>query len=112
MSAIGTKRTCQRCRGNVRFRVTADMPGTLRQVRLWIKKGHCRAPFVPMPSHRPLFTLHLGAVHYPARIWIKRVASMHSAAVVPHDEIADAPDVLPGKPRCSDDLPQLVETRR
>ena len=62
-------------------------------------------------SDRSLFALDLGAVHDPARIWIERVASMHSATIVPKDKIANAPDVLPSEFRPIDEAPQFVEQR-
>ena len=62
-------------------------------------------------SGGPLLALDLGAVHDPARIRVERVASVHGAAIVPQDEIADAPDVLPGEFRPIDEAPQLVEQR-
>src|SRR5262249_39377644 len=62
-------------------------------------------------SGRSLFALDLGAVHDPARARIERIASMHSAAIVPKDKIAYAPDVLPSEFRPIDEAPQFVEQR-
>src|SRR5579872_5595119 len=41
------------------------------------------------------FALNLCAVHYPARAGVKRIAAVHGAAVVPQDQVADAPFVMP-----------------
>src|SRR6516162_6284172 len=56
-----------------------------------------------------LLALDLGAVHDAARIRVECVASVHGAAIIPHDEIADAPNVLPRKFRSINKTPKLVE---
>src|SRR5262245_41305768 len=56
-----------------------------------------------------LRALDLGAVHDAARIRVERIAPVHGAAIIPHDEIADAPDVLPCKFRSINETPKLVE---
>src|SRR5215475_8125179 len=58
---------------------------------------------------RSLLALDLGAVHNAARIRVERIASVHGAAIIPHDEIADAPGVLPCKFRLINETPKLVE---
>ena len=67
-----------------------------------------RAPLAPR-LRWSLRALDLGAVHDAARVWIERVASVHGAAIIPHDEIADAPGVLPCKFRSINETPKLVE---
>jgi hypothetical protein len=56
-----------------------------------------------------LLALDLGAVHDAARIRVERIASVHSAAIIPADEIADAPGVPPCKFRSINETPKLVE---
>jgi hypothetical protein len=56
-----------------------------------------------------LLALDLGAVHDAARIRVERIAPMHGAAIIPHDEIADSPDVLPCKFWLINETPKLVE---
>src|SRR5262245_55046061 len=58
-----------------------------------------------------LLALDLGAVHDAARIRVERIAPVHGAAIIPHDEIADAPDVLPCKFRSINETPKFIEKR-
>src|SRR5262249_61923303 len=67
-----------------------------------------RAPFAPR-LRWSLRALDLGAVHDAARIRIERVASVHGAAIIPHDEITDTPGVLPCKFRSINETPKLIE---
>src|SRR3954466_12570037 len=60
-------------------------------------------------SRRTCGALDLGPMHDPAAVVVERIAAMHGAAIVPDDEIADLPDVLPGKIRAVDIAPELVE---
>jgi hypothetical protein len=60
---------------------------------------------------RSLLALDLGAVHNAARIRVERIASVHGAAIIPHDEIADAPNVLPCKFRSINETPKFIEKR-
>ena len=50
-------------------------------------------------------------MHDAARIRVERIAPVHGAAIIPHDEIADAPDVLPGELGAIDEAPELTEKR-
>ena len=52
---------------------------------------------MPNASDRPRVAFDLGAVHNPPAIWVKAVAPMHRAAIVPQNEIANAPDMLPSE---------------
>ena len=71
---------------------------------------YCYAICTPRPRLRwSLLALDLSAVHDAARIRVERIASVHGAAIIPHDEIADAPDVLPCKFRSINETPKLVE---
>ena len=58
---------------------------------------------------RARFTLDLRAVHNPARARVKGIATVHGAPVVPKDEIAYTPFVVPGEFLTSRVGPQLVE---
>src|SRR3954447_3987984 len=62
-------------------------------------------------SRRTCGALDLGPMHDSAAVVVERIAAMHGAAIVPDDEIADLPDVLPGKIRTVDITPELVEQR-
>src|ERR1700730_1647521 len=59
-------------------------------------------------SERPI-AFDLGAVHQPAALRIALGAAMQRAAIVPHDEVADAPLLVPGQLRARRMPPQLVE---
>ena len=52
---------------------------------------------MPNASDRPRVAFDLGAMHNPPAIWVKGVAPMHRAAIVPQNEIANAPDMLPNE---------------
>ena len=43
---------------------------------------------MPNASDRPRVAFDLGAMHNPSAIWVKGVAAMHRAAIVPQNEIA------------------------
>src|ERR1700722_12072980 len=45
--------------------------------------------------YRTRFALNLRAVHHSTRACIEWIAPVHGAAVVPQDEVADVPFVLP-----------------
>src|SRR5258708_10121802 len=62
-------------------------------------------------SNGPLLALDLRAMHDPPRVRIERIAPVHGAAIVPENQIADAPDVLPGEFRAIDEGPELVAQR-
>src|SRR6478672_5442356 len=62
-------------------------------------------------SGRPLLAFDLGAMHDPPAGRIESVAPVHGAAVIPQNEIADAPSVLPCELRPSDEAPEFVEQR-
>src|SRR5690348_8080914 len=62
-------------------------------------------------SGRPQLALDLGAVHDSPAVRVKGIAPVHGASIVPQNEIADPPDVLPGEFPPIDDAPQLVEQR-
>src|SRR5712691_4733656 len=65
----------------------------------------------PAASDGPPVALDLGAVHDPPAVRVKGVAPVHGAAIVPQNEIANAPRVLPGEFRPIDKAPQLVKQR-
>src|SRR5215471_18526597 len=58
---------------------------------------------------RPPFAFDLGTVHQTARIAIEWIATVHGAAVVPQNEIADLPDIVPGQLVASRAGPDLIE---
>src|SRR5205809_6100552 len=62
-------------------------------------------------SLRALCSLDLGSVHDSPRLIVERIASMHRGAVVPDDEIANLPDVLPGELRARDIAPEFIKQR-
>src|SRR3984957_9392137 len=65
----------------------------------------------PFPgSIRPI-TLYLGAVHDAARRSVERIAPVHHAAIVPQDQIAGSPLLIPGEFVARRVLPQRVEQR-
>src|ERR1700732_2473409 len=59
-------------------------------------------------SERPI-AFDLSAVHQPAALRIELVAAMQRAAIVPHDEVADLPALMPGQLRARRMAPQFVE---
>ena len=52
---------------------------------------------MPNASDRPRVAFDLGAMYNPSAIWVKGVAPVHGAAIVPQNEIANAPDMLPSE---------------
>src|SRR5947209_15356159 len=69
------------------------------------------SPALRVHSGRPLLTLDLSAVHDAPAVAVERIAPMHGTAIVPKNEVADAPGVLPGKAGIVHETPQLVEQR-
>ena len=55
------------------------------------------------------FPTHLGAVHAPPQPFVKGVAPMHRAAIVPHHHVVGAPTMRPGKSRLCRMRPQFVQ---
>src|SRR4051812_21418617 len=66
---------------------------------------------LPGDSGGSLLAPDLGAVHDASAPWIECIAPVHGAAIVPQDEIPDAPDVPPRELRPIDEPPQLIEQR-
>src|SRR5579863_2088086 len=65
---------------------------------------------VAISSGRRLsLALDLGPVHHAALGLIERVAPVHGAAIVPQDQVADAPAVRPDMLRPVDHRPDLVQ---
>src|SRR5512132_3092166 len=62
-------------------------------------------------SGGPLLAFDLGAMHDPTAARVESVAAVHRAAIVPQNQVADAPHVLPGKFRPIDEIPEFVEQR-
>src|SRR5262245_17000563 len=79
---------------------------TINAPRDW-ENGRARCPRSRLS--RPRLALELGAMHDAPRGRIERVAPMHGAAIIPQHEIADSPDVLPGKFSPRHIAPQLVQ---
>src|SRR5947209_19610927 len=55
--------------------------------------------------------LELGTVHQPARRGVEGVAAVHRAAVIPPDQVADPPFLLPGEAFLAGVLPQEIQER-
>src|SRR5581483_11143134 len=51
---------------------------------------------------RPRVALDLSAMHDAPAVRVEGIAPVHGAAVVPQNEVADAPDMLPGEFRAVD----------
>src|ERR1700720_2118791 len=66
---------------------------------------------VLISSHRPGFALDLGAVHDTPRGGVEGIAAVHHAAVVPQNEVADTPIIVPGELVAGRVSPDLVEQR-
>src|SRR5712671_7455091 len=60
------------------------------------------------PSKRPVAS-DLRPVHQPPGIWVEFVAAVHDAAIVPQDEVADSPLLVPGQPGTGGMRPQRGE---
>src|SRR5262245_47518368 len=90
---------------------TPDESGTAPREQQAHTRAHHAVAFAPPRftssrwSRRPRVALDLSAVHDAAAARIKRIAPMHGAAIVPEDEIAHPPHMLPGKLPPIDDAP-------
>ena len=50
-------------------------------------------------------------MHDPTRIRLERIAPVHGAAIVPQEEIANAPDMLPSEFGAIHETPELTDQR-
>src|SRR5204862_3056330 len=91
---------------NARRGARADEARAARPIPSRSRRRIC---FSSCRSGRSLLALDLGAVHDAAAVRVECIAPMHGAAVVPHDEVTDAPHMLPCELRAIHKLPQLVE---
>src|SRR4051812_37543408 len=66
---------------------------------------------VLISSHRPGFALDLGTVHDASRSGVEGIAAVHRAAVVPQNEVADPPVIVPGQLVAGRVSPNLIEQR-
>src|SRR5260370_39488415 len=64
---------------------------------------------VLISSHRPGFALDLGAVHDAPGSRVEGIAAVHRAAVVPQNEVADPPAIVPGQLLAGRVRPNLVQ---
>ena len=62
-----------------------------------------------VPSGERTIALDLGAMHQPSRIRVEFIAAVQDTAIVPHDEIADAPLLIPGEFGLARVFPQCIE---
>jgi hypothetical protein len=65
-------------------------------------------PFWPDASERPV-AFDLRAMHQAAALRIEFVAAVHDAAIVPQDEVADPPLLIPSQLRARRMGPERVE---